>query len=607
MKICFVALALLGMLACQRPAQQSEFRLRRVAADAQAGGDSAISPDGKRFLTTLRRSGNWDVWMYDLVTNQWSQITNDPSDEFEARWSPDGKSIVYTSTKRGNKGVFAMRLDERKPISLTDDPEDDEYPVFSPDGKTVVFTGGPWLQRRYFLIDVDGTNRHAVSDPSKAGACSFHPSGDSLICHNYDSGTGNVYLYPTGGGQRLRITDGNFWDYKPSLSPDGRWIAVSRSEEGPSVIWLMPFPAGNGFPLTQSGNDDRWPTWSASGNSLLFHRLVDEGRGIQSYDRRTGKITQIINADEKPGAASFDNTGRRIVYSWRSGQREQLRIRDLTDGSTLDLKTSGEASFPRWSPDGRRIAFALKDGEHWDVATIDVASQEIKIWTDGQARGIRDVLDWAPDSRRIIYHASTLPFEANLYILDTSSGIIRNLTNDHHFSQSPAFTPDGKGVTFMSTRGGNWTWGFFLLTLASNDYKLLMGPDYTEKNYPRLDTNREIIWSEFDLDGKEYLATRNSKGENQLLKEAGSFARWPSLSPDGQIILYTTLNHSVEYWIAEGLNSPQSPLKNPANQIQVTSCSPKKEETSSQQQNAASARSPNRSGRRASPVQLHHR
>ncbi len=159
----------------------------------------------------------------------------------------------------------------------------------------------------------------------------------------------------------------------------------------------------------------------------------------------------------------------------------------------------------------------------------------------------------------------------------------------------------------MSTRGGNWTWGFFLLTLASNDYKLLMGPDYTEKNYPRLDTNREIIWSEFDLDGKEYLATRDPKGETHLLKEAGSFARWPSLSPDGQKILYTTLNHSVEYWIAEGLNSPQSPLKNPANQIQVTSCSPKKEETSSQQQNAASARSPNRSGRRASPVQLHHR
>ena len=592
-------------IAYHRTAPASEFRLRKIVVDAQGGGDSAISPDGAHFLTTLRRSGSWDVWMFDISSGRWTQLTNGPEDEFEARWSPDARSIVYTATKRGNKDVFAMRLADRRPIALTDDPEDDEYPVYSPDGRTIVFTGGPWMRRRYFVMNADGTNRRAVSEPGKAGACSFTPSGDSLLCHNYDSGTGNVYLYPIGGGDRLRLTQGAFWDYKPSASPNGRWIAMSRSEEGPSAIWVMPYPAGRAFPLTDSDGDDRWPTWSADGDKLLFHRLADRGQAIQSYDRETGKVTQLAGADEKPGPASFDPTGTKIVYASRCGQGERLRVRNVTTGAVANLETRAEASFPRWSPDGRRIAFAIKRGLRWDVATIELSAGDVRVWTNGEARGIRDALSWSPDGRYLVYHASTQPFEADLYMVDTVSGGTRNLTRDHHFSQAPAFTKDGSGVTFMSTRGGNWTWGFYHLNLASNEYKLLLGPDYTEKNYPSLTGDGELIWSEFDTDGREYLTVRNADGRKRLLKEAGSFARWPSASADGKKILYTTIDHSVEYWIAEGLNGPGSPLLFKDRQATVVPTRARADDTQTSERVAEEG--PNRSQRRASPVQLHHR
>jgi TolB protein len=511
----FLLCAIMVVTGCARQHDKAaHFSIRRVAVDPQGGGDSAISPDGTRLLTSLRRSGNWDVWMYDLTSGKWTQLTNEPSDEFEAKWSPDSQSIVFTSTRRGKKDIFLMNLRDRKTIALTDDAEDDEYPTFSPDGKSVVFTGGPWMQRRYFLVDSDGKNRRAVSEPSEAGACSFHPQGRALVCHNYDAGTGNLYIYPIAGGDRLQITSGGAWDYKPTVSPDGRWLAFSRSHEGPSEIWLMPYPTGQAFSLTASGGDDRWPTWSSSGDKLLFHRLVDRGVAIQVFDRKTGKVRSVVDAAENPGPSSFDPSGRRIVYSWRSETGEKLRLRDLKSGTVEDIPMAGEASFPRWSPDGRRIAFALKQEARWTIATLDLRSKAIRVFPDGNARGIRSALDWSPDSRRIVFHASTAPFEANLYLLDVESGSVRNLTKDHWYSESPAFTRDGNGITFMSTRGGNWTWGFFELNLARERYRLLAGPDYIEKNYPRPGAGNELLWSEFTPDGQELLAMRDASGQD---------------------------------------------------------------------------------------------
>ena len=54
------------------------------------------------------------------------------------------------------------------------------------------------------------------------------------------------------------MTIGPAWDYKPTTSPDGQWVAFSRSHEGPARIWLLPAEGGRARPLTRSPYDDRW-------------------------------------------------------------------------------------------------------------------------------------------------------------------------------------------------------------------------------------------------------------------------------------------------------------------------------------------------------------
>jgi TolB protein len=365
----------------------------------------------------------------------------------------------------------------------------------------------------------------------------------------------------------------------------------------------MPFPAGEATRLSQGEGDDRWPTWSQSGNELLFHRLVDEGRSVSLYDPATRESREIVPAGENPMSASLDPNGEYAVYAARVEGKDRLRIVETGSGKKrdlrLELEENCEAAFPRWSPKGSRIAFALKRGDRWDIAVTEARGGPVKVLSAGipNARGMRSMLDWSPDGRKLVFHASTAPFEANLYLANVETGSVRNLTNDEWYSESPAFTPDGKGVTFMSTRGGNWTWGFFKITIATGKVELLLGPDYIEKNYPRLNAEGTLLWSQLEPDGREMLAMRRPGGEITLIRQSENWARWPSYSPDGKKILFTSVDHRVEYWLAENLHAADSPLQTRPNAgaVQTSDAS------------APKAGGPNRSAQRASPVQMHHR
>src|SRR5262245_12326760 len=63
-----VVSALLMLAWGRRSIPANRYRIYKVAEDAMGGGDSAISPDGRYVLTSLRRHGNWDLWVYDLAT-----------------------------------------------------------------------------------------------------------------------------------------------------------------------------------------------------------------------------------------------------------------------------------------------------------------------------------------------------------------------------------------------------------------------------------------------------------------------------------------------------------------------------------------------------------
>lgn len=545
-----------GLASTSTLGAEETFRLRLLGTDPAGGGDAAIAPDGKSFVTSSRRGGDWDLWMYDLETDEWTQLTDDPAEDFEAQWSPDGGRLVFTSTRAGQKDIWVLDRADGSLTRLTTSEYDDEYPQWSPDGKSVVYTGGPWGENDYFVVSASGGEPRKVSrEPGTAGACAFAPDGDSLICHRYNLGLGDLLAIELADGRMREVTSGPAWDYKAVYSPDGEWIAFSRSVEGPSAIHVMPARGGAARPLVNSGHSDRWPSWSHSGEHLFFHRLVIRGTGVERFDRESGERQQLVEADEQPLQASLSPDGRQLAFCAQRVGRKTLRVRDLESGTTRDLRSGTEsACFPRFSPDGRKIAFVLKQGDRWEIATIASDGSGEKVWTAGKPglRGMDGPVDWSPDGRWLVFHGDTKAFESDLYVVDTESGGIRNLTRDAWFDEAPSFSLAGDEVHFMSTRGGGWTWGLYALSLNDGSVRRLAGPDYVEKNYLRVGPDGGLVWTFRDGEGVEHLAEK-SPGAAAEVEVAGvaNGARWPSYSANGRWLIYSVVEEYVEYWMAE--------------------------------------------------------
>jgi dipeptidyl aminopeptidase/acylaminoacyl peptidase len=157
--------------------------------------------------------------------------------------------------------------------------------------------------------------------------------------------------------------------------------------------------------------------------------------------------------------------------------------RQFTSGVRMDHS-------PRWSPDGRRLAFVSnRDGEdekaHGELYVLPADGGEPRRLTEGN-QGVESIA-WSPDSSRIAF-ARRVQDEAyeeederrrpprrfdrvffkldgvgwtgdrrkQLFVLDVDGGNERQLTSGDCENDEPAWSPDGKRIVFTSMRGDRW-------------------------------------------------------------------------------------------------------------------------------------------------------
>src|SRR5262245_8018341 len=225
------------------------------------------------------------------------------------------------------------------------------------------------------------------------------------------------------------------------------------------LLFLSPCSARETVRLTKDGSFKQHLQWSPDGKKFLFTR-IDKGKmGLWTMNADGGALRRLFQHDEGPdfdGHWSPDSKRIVFIYDILQGTDGKLHIHtinaDGTDNKVLIPNKALEES-PRWSPDGKQIAFVSTRDGNQEIYVADADGNNIKRLTSEIA--FDNNPSWSPDSKEIAF-ASSRSGNFEIYRMKSDGSGLRRLTNNTALDYWPAWSPDGKRIAFTSNRDGNY-------------------------------------------------------------------------------------------------------------------------------------------------------
>ncbi len=268
-----------------------------------------------------------------------------------AAWSPDGQELVYSM----QGSLWRQRLGTTTAVQLTDGPGYDYQPDWSPDGRSIVYTSYRNDALELWLLDLQsGATRPLVANGAVNLDARWSPDGSRIAyVSTAFEGRWHVYL--------LEVGD------QPSSRPA---VPVRLTTDNDSKLPRYYYSVFDHY-LS--------PSWSPDGKELIL--VSNRGHvwgsgGLWRMEARADAPMREIRSEETTWKAHPDwaADGKRVVYSSYLGrQRNQLWLTTADGGDPFELTyCECDHTAPRWSPDGRRIAFISNEEGNTSLRVVTV-------------------------------------------------------------------------------------------------------------------------------------------------------------------------------------------------------------------------------------------
>ena len=365
------------------------------------------SPDGNS-IAVMRGTGGvaGEIWVVPLTGGEPRRFTTAPAEVWCAypAFTPDGSGIIYTSNRGGAANLWIQMLDSNRSIRLTTGPGPESYPTISNSG----------------LISFMSSR-----------------SRDEMLVHTLSN-----------GANRTLLTHAPFL-WAPVFAPDGSEITFSRSEvDGTWHVWSMPLEKdAPPRQLTVGQLGELHPRYTVDGRWVLYHSWGTP-RHVWRIPRQGGAPVQLTFGDYDDGYADPSPDGEHFAFARTDGV-ERIHVAPLAGGEARAI-TSRPSTVPRWSPDGKLIAFS-----------------------------------------------PSRAFNGGIFVMAPDGSGERRLTDVGGW---PVWWPDGQQIAYLAIgpNGGQQIWS---VPLIGGTPRLLESLTFTDSNYP------------FDIarDGRRIIASRNQR------------------------------------------------------------------------------------------------
>ncbi|MBT5150101.1 MAG: Tol-Pal system protein TolB [Nitrosomonadales bacterium] len=254
-----------------------------------------------------------------------------------------------------------------------------------------------------------------------------------------------------------------------------------------------------------------------------------------------GNKTQIRAIGHKVSDKIYERlTGSKGVFHTKiafvekyNNKKFKLNIADY-DGynitSLLDSKMP--IISPRWSPDGKNIAYVSFEKQKPIIYIQEIATGKRRLLAN--FKGNNSAPAWSPDGKRL---AIVLTYNTNsqIYLINADGSDVKRLVRSRSITTEPAWSPDGKEIYYTSNQGGGPQ--IYKFDLESSEVsRVTFEGKYNL--YPNLSYDGKLLLYLTQDEGKFKVALQNLQSKQVLKLTKGPLDEAPVFAPNGHMILF---------------------------------------------------------------------
>jgi Tol biopolymer transport system component len=367
-------------------------------------GRASWSPDGKLLAASRSRGGmNREIWTVSAQGGAPARLTKDAQGMVSDSpvFAPDGGGVIHRSNRGGASNIWWQALDAKPPVQLTSGPGPDSYPSVARTG-AIAFLNS---RSRYSLILYslsDGTATTLLTDASRLWAPAFSPDGKEVAySRDQPDGSWHLWIIPVRERQARQVTSGKTPEIYPRFAPDGTSILFNTWGAEPLSIWRVPSQGGPARPATTPGNgSDAYGDVSPDGRSIVFTRTENKISHLYVAPADgTGESRRVLDS---PGTVPrWSPDGQWLSFSPNRSFSSGVFIVH-PDGSGLRHLTEN-GGWAVWWPDGEHIGFqAVGPDGNQQIQVYNLKSGETRTLSDIHFVGTNFPFDVSRDGKRLV-------------------------------------------------------------------------------------------------------------------------------------------------------------------------------------------------------------